>query len=99
MSNTFAETIYTIISQDLTFALAVGGSKTLCGYNIIKTEHPKLFILEGQKERFFNSPAPPRTHDMDLFAYVNSKFIYVEKHVKTQVTNLYRDILLHRCAL
>ena len=37
--------------------------------------------------------------DLHLLAYVNSKFIYVEKHIKTQMRNLYRDVLLQKCNL
>lgn len=34
-----------------------------------------------------------------IFSYINSKFIYVEKHIKTQLTQLYRDIMEQKCAL
>ena len=37
--------------------------------------------------------------NLEIFAYVNSKFVYVEKHIKTQIRNLYRDVLLQRCNL
>ncbi|KYM84284.1 hypothetical protein ALC53_05377 [Atta colombica] len=36
--------------------------------------------------------------NLDIFLYVNSKFIYVEKYVKTQLTQLYRD-MEQKCAL
>jgi len=37
--------------------------------------------------------------NLDIFAYVNSKFVYVEKHIRTQINYLYRDILKQRCSL
>ena len=37
--------------------------------------------------------------NLDIFAYVNSKFVYVEKHIKTQIRSLYRDVLIQRCHL
>lgn len=37
--------------------------------------------------------------NLDIFSYTNSKFVYVEKHVKTQLTQLYRDIMEQKCAL
>ena len=36
---------------------------------------------------------------MDIFTYVNSKFIYVERHIRTEMTRLYRDVMLQRCTL
>ena len=36
---------------------------------------------------------------MDIFSYVNSKFIYVERHIRTGMTRLYRDVMLQRCTL
>jgi len=37
--------------------------------------------------------------NLDIFAYVNSKFVYVEKHIRTQINYLYRDVLKQRCNL
>ena len=36
---------------------------------------------------------------MDIFTYVNSKFVYVERHIRTEMTRLYRDVMLQRCTL
>ena len=36
---------------------------------------------------------------MDIFTYINSKFIYVERHIRTEVNRLYHDILIQRCIL
>lgn len=69
----------------------------VCGYQLINTEHPKLFILEGGRGAFFNKRRPTKTQDLDLFTYINSKFVYVERHVRTQVKSVYKDILFHRC--
>lgn len=32
-------------------------------------------------------------------SYMNSKFIYVEKHIRSQINQLYRNILLQQCNL
>ena len=34
-----------------------------------------------------------------MFAYINSKFVYVERHIRTQIKQLYRDMLVHKCNL
>ena len=36
---------------------------------------------------------------MDIFTYVNSKFIYVEIHIRTEANKLYHDFLSQRCIL
>jgi len=33
-------------------------------------------------------------NNLDIFTYINSKFVYVEKHIRTQINQLYRNILL-----
>lgn len=92
-------TIYTVTTKDTTFALAKTNEFNLCGYKILRTEHPKLFILETQPGRTFKVHSKVSIDNLDIFSYVNSKFIYVEKHLKTQLTQLYRDIMEQKCAL
>ena len=57
---------------------------------LITTEHPKLLIFETVKGKV-------SVENLDIFAYVNSKFVFIEKHVKTQIRRLYEDILTQRC--
>lgn len=92
-------TVYTVTTQDTTFALTKTAEFNLCGYRLFRTEHPKLLILETQKERTFKIRSKTSVDNLDIFAYVNSKFVYVEKHIKTQLTQLYRDIMEQKCAL
>ncbi|KYM76725.1 hypothetical protein ALC53_12820 [Atta colombica] len=65
----------------------------ICGYRLAQTEHPKLLILE--KGRTFHNRSKVTIENLDIFLYVNSKFIYVEKHIKTQLTQLYQDIMYY----
>ena len=74
-------------------------NQSLCGYTLIRTEHPKLFILETQRGESFAVQRKISVSNLDIFPYINSKFIYVEKHVKLQMRNLYKDILTQRCNL
>lgn len=37
-----------------------------------------------------------RITNLDIFIYMNSKFVYVEKHNRTQINQLYRNILLQQ---
>ncbi|KYN22230.1 hypothetical protein ALC57_05377 [Trachymyrmex cornetzi] len=92
-------TIYTVTTQETTFALTKIADFDICGYKLSQTEHPKLFILQTTKERKFKTRARISVDNLDIFLYVNSKFVYVEKHIKTQLTQLYRDIMEQKCAL
>lgn len=97
--NQTSPAVYTVTTQETTFALTKITETNLCGYQLIQTEHPKLFILETQKGRSFRTRSKIAVDNLDIFSYVNSKFVYVEKHVKTQLNQLYRDIMEQKCAL
>lgn len=92
-------TIFTVTTRETTFALAATSDFNLCGYRLTQTEHPKLFVLETQRGHTFRARTKISVDNLDIFSYVNSKFIYVEKHIKTQLTQLYRDIMEQKCAL
>lgn len=96
---TYTDTVYSVITEDITFALATKGKNTICGYTILKTEHPKLFILDINKEDRFTTFKKTPTENLDIFAYVNSKFVFVERHIKRQMKNLYKDIIIQKCEL
>ncbi|XP_076230297.1 uncharacterized protein LOC143176703 isoform X2 [Nomia melanderi] len=90
--------IHTATSGDATFALTQTGQSGLCGYTLFHTEHPKLFILNTATGKF-KSKTRMSTDNLDLFTYVNAKFIYVEKHIKTQIIQLYKDTVTQKCRL
>ena len=92
-------TVFTLNTQDITFALTQTRTHTLCGYTIFGTEHPKLFIFETRSGNTFKSKTSTSIDNLDIFAYVNSKFVYVEKHLRLQMTNLYHDIMIQKCEL
>lgn len=92
-------TVYTVTTQETTFAPARTTEMNVCGYKILRTEHPKLCIVETQPQHAFKSRSRVPIDNLDIFSYVNSKFIYVEKHMKTQLTQLYQDIMEQKCAL
>lgn len=92
--------IYSLTTNDITFALSRRpGGHNICGYTLIRTEHPKLFILETKEGRTFTAKVKITVDNLDIFTYVNSKFIYVEKHIRQQVTSLYQDVLQQKCEL
>jgi len=92
-------TIYTLTTEDITFALTKTKEQPLCGYTLLRTEHPKLFILETNKGDTFAARGAIPVNNLDIFTYVNSKFVYVEKHIRRQMTSLYYDVMRQRCEL
>lgn len=94
-----APTIYSLTTEDITFALTRTTEQHLCGYTLLRTEHPKLFILETAKGQTFKTKTKIPVNNLDIFTYVNSKFVYVEKHIRTQMTALYNDVIMQKCNL
>lgn len=92
-------TIYSLTTEDITFALTATKEQPLCGYTLLRTEHPKLFILETKEGNTFAHRKTIPVNNLDIFTYVNSKFVYVEKHVRQQLNSLYYNVMQQRCEL
>lgn len=91
--------LYSLTASDITFALTTLPPVTVCGQVLIRTEHPRLLIHEVRGEQGFVSATRLDVTNMDIFAYVNSKFVYVERHIKTEIQQLYHDVMNHKCSL
>lgn len=91
--------IYSLTTQDITFALTKTREQPLCGYTLFQTEHPKLFILETTKGDTLPHKGPVPMDNLDIFAYMNSKFVYVEKHIRHQMISLYHNVMQQKCGL
>lgn len=91
--------IYSLTTQDITFALTTIKELPLCGYTLLHTEHPKLFIFETRKGNTIKPREEIAIDNLDIFSYVNSKFIYVEKHIRGQINSLYYNVMRQRCEL
>lgn len=95
----FKQTVYSMTEGEIIFALTSKDRTNVCGYTLIRTEHPKLIIVEIERGNPFIRKELIAVNNLDIFAYVNSKFVYVEKHIRTQMKQMYRDILIQRCNL
>ena len=94
--------IYTVNSNEYTFSLKIKGMTNNCNRKILKTEHPKLFIFENNNnfDNILYSNDVIKSNDninFDLSMYVNSKFVYVERHFGTQLNDLYINLLKQQC--
>lgn len=91
------ETIYSVVAGDTIFALQIKGEMDLCSSFGLQTEHPRLFIVPYiQKSKTFVK-RPILAKNLDLFIYFNSKFIYTERHLRNELSNLYIDLLTKVC--
>ena len=68
-------------------------------YILIRTEHPKLLIFETTRGNTSLKNKQLLVENMDLFTYINSKFIYVERHIFSKISKLYHDLSTHKCQL
>ncbi|XP_072767883.1 uncharacterized protein [Anoplolepis gracilipes] len=92
------QTVYSVATQNTIFALTIKETHSVCGYSLIRTEHPKLLIFETKRGlNVFKRNS--HISNLDIFTYMNSKFVYVERHIRIQINDLYRNILLHQCNL
>ncbi|KAL6421472.1 hypothetical protein ACFW04_012203 [Cataglyphis niger] len=77
--NQQVQVVYSLTMQNTIFALTSRGKYLICGYTLTRTEHPKLIIFEiSPGIAIFNKQT--RVANLDIFTYMNSKFVYVEKH-------------------
>lgn len=95
----FKQTVYSLMEGTVIFALTARDRSVVCGYTLIHTEHPKLLVVETNRENPFVKKDALSIANLDLFAYVNSKFVYVEKYIRKQIKQMYNDILVQRCNL
>ena len=74
------QVIYSLTTNnDITFVLAQKAMQPVCNYVLVRTEHPKLLIFETTPGNTFLENK--QLDNMDLFTYINSKFIYVERYI------------------
>ncbi|CAD6243041.1 GSCOCG00012645001-RA-CDS [Cotesia congregata] len=95
------ETVYSLSVRDTSFSLSTTGVETSCGLPIIRTEHPKLYIVESKNLGLLekNNIVETDVDNLDIFVYVNAKFIYVERYLRSQTQSLYVDVIRKRCKL
>lgn len=91
--------LYVVDAHDVTFAFRDMGRVSVCNYRLIRTEHPRLFIVQDEDVTDFPAQRDKNINNFDIFAYVNSKFVFTEKHIRGQMTRLYYDVLVKQCEL
>ena len=91
--------MYMLEEQEMSLTLIAKSTLNVCGHELTLTEHPRFIIYERKENSLFVDEEVKSSEDLDIFAYVNSKFIYAERHIKSQIRNMYHRILENRCNL
>jgi len=73
---------YFVEKEKTLFALRVIKNLTICGLLMYQTEHPKLIIIESSTQDFFYRQTSISVENLDMFTYINTKFVYLENHLK-----------------
>lgn len=91
--------ICSVNDDNMVFALTIVRPVLVCMTKAFQTEHSRLIIAleDGMDYGFSKTNIIPS--NIDMFAYTNSKFVYIERHIRTQMTNLYYDIVHQKCEL
>ena len=94
--NNYSETFYSIDSEGALFSLAEKDHYEDCGEMLVRTEEPGFFV------RILNNNVHNRYRqssykEVNLFSYINVKYIYIERHFREQIEQLHQSILLKRC--
>nr|WET19894.1 MAG: glycoprotein [Sea turtle neural virus 1] len=91
--------------QAKTFAFTLGTSDYLCGREVISTEHGRIFVaFITDRQNPWSNLQSVSTRNIDLSAYIGSKFLYVTQNIEKNVEALaeemfYRDCLTRRITL
>lgn len=99
-NSTLMMPLYTVSSSEVSYALLTTHTLNICGYKIKATEHPSLFIVDLQEnsEKYLDNKNL-NSQSLDPSIYFNSKLVYLEKHLRSQITNLYDTIRFEKCML
>lgn len=81
------------------FALRLTRQFELCGRALWQTEHPRLSIDLNAPVHYYNMKLNTSGRDVDLLAYTNSKFLFVELTTASKLEALNQHSLYRRCLM
>jgi hypothetical protein len=85
--------------NDVIFALELLRPTVICNQPGFLTEHPKIIVLKPgiNNEFYFEKKTPIIAENVDLMTFINSKFVYLEKHLAGQLQSLYVTFAKQQC--
>lgn len=91
--------MYTVKTGEPIFTVITTYETPLCYVRGYATEHPSLFVAPMKNSARQFTPKTIPVKNLDMFTYMNNKFVHVEKHMKGQMESLYKDIITQKCNL
>lgn len=89
--------IVTVITQNILFSLQVTAPRSLCSLEAYSTEHPKLIIIKRTGFDFIFKKSNIKASELDLFTYMNSKFVFIERNLQLNMNALYKNWRNEKC--
>ncbi|AJG39045.1 glycoprotein [Changping Tick Virus 2] len=88
-------------STDRAMAITLGVGTTMCYHHAFRTEHPKLFVAvkEPGAQAFYFRPSPVEASDVDIFLHINTKLMFLERHVGSEMKALYNHFHQRACEM
>lgn len=91
--------VYLINNVGISIALMAKRRVNVCGYAITQTELSDLFIIEAPSDNIFPKVKPIEVQDLDMFLYINAKFLLTERNTRKQIKEVYHEIRIRECEL
>lgn len=90
---------YLVENEHKVFGLRTLKTYMGCMFTAYTTEHPKLIIVPKTTGSFYLSQGEVHVASLDIMAYINTKFVYIERLRHTSERSMYAILSAQRCAL
>ncbi|KAL7301579.1 hypothetical protein TKK_0005593 [Trichogramma kaykai] len=91
--------MYVLDTHDYSFALVKTIEETICGVKFIHTEVARFLIIEEPRSNHLLHKQEVAAANVDIFAFINTKALFLEKHLIGQMRKIYDALMLERCKL
>lgn len=86
-----------INTPDQIMAIGLKQKTVICNTHTYLTDHPKVYVILGKNNILPKTDNDIDINNLDMFLYMNSKFVYIERHFKTQLEVLYSNLQNQIC--
>lgn len=83
----------------INIALMAKRRVNVCGYSITQMELSDLFIVESPSDNMFPNIQQIEVQDLDMFLYINAKFLLTERNTINKIKQIYHEISVRECEL
>jgi len=96
MDNNFQ--VFTIKQDKTLFSLRLIKKGTSCFESLWTNDQEGILILKSSALQFPSETNPDIIKlNIHLGSYINTKFVYLENHLKDQLEGLYQDLIYQQC--